>query len=765
MILAVLVLVWLAPSGPLKSTARGEISAQQVEETLARGVAYLQRSQKPDGSWADRHSITGGVTALCTLALLNTGVEPEHDSIKRALGYLRTLQPEKTYASALIVMTFCAAKSKRDLPLIKRHVNWLESTMILDQGGVGVWGYPGNQGDSSNSQFALLALHEAEQFDVPVKQSTWIAAQRYWQQLQNADGSWGYTMRNRAGTSSMTCAGITSMVITNMRLNDGDATVEGDKILCCGQDDNDLAVQRGLQWLGQHFSVHRNVGNHGWVLYYLYGVERVGRMTAQRFIGGHDWYREGADALVRSQDKLSGFWRGVGHAENDPNIATSFSLLFLSKGRRPVLMAKLRHGPGNDWNNHRNDVANLTRYVESRWERDLTWQIFDPAAATPEDLLQSPVLFFNGHEVPEFTDEQVAALRKYVDRGGFIFAEACCDGDAFDRGFRDLIDRMFPEPEYQLRLLEKDHPVWRTEERVDPQYQRPLYGVDAGCRTSVIYCPEDLSCLWELARPGRDENLPASARLRIAAANSIGINVLAYATNRELKFKDELNPTPDLAEGDDPLDRAKLYVAELRHGGGCDQAPRALGNVMRMLRKELHMRVSTERRDLVISDDNLFDYHLAFMHGRHDFRLSEAERLQLRTFLDRGGILFADSICASEEFTRAFRREMKAVFPDQEMAPIPQKHDMLTTKFGGYDLEQVMVREPRRGNPDEGLGSDIRATSPQLEGIRIGDRYAVIFSPYDLSCALEKHESIECKGYVREDAARIAINVVLYSLH
>ena len=49
--------------------------------------------------------------------------------------------------------------------------------------------------------------------------------------------------------------------------------------------------------------------------------------------------------------------------------------------------------------------------------------------------------------------------------------------------------------------------------------------------------------------------------------------------------------------------------------------------------------------------------------------------------------------------------------------------------------------------------------------MRIGDRWAVIFSPYDLSCALEKQNSMECTGYGREDAEKIALNVLLYSLN
>ena len=39
------------------------------------------------------------------------------------------------------------------------------------------------------------------------------------------------------------------------------------------------------------------------------------------------------------------------------------------------------------------------------------------------------------------------------------------------------------------------------------------------------------------------------------------------------------------------------------------------------------------------------------------------------------------------------------------------------------------------------------------------------FSPYDISCALENRESLECEGYTRKDAARIGLNVLLYSFN
>ena len=53
---------------------------------------------------------------------------------------------------------------------------------------------------------------------------------------------------------------------------------------------------------------------------------------------------------------------------------------------------------------------------------------------------------------------------------------------------------------------------------------------------------------------------------------------------------------------------------------------------------------------------------------------------------------------------------------------------------------------------------------PELKGIRFGKRLGVIFSEFDLSCALEKHNTMECRGYSREDAARIGLNIIRYAL-
>ena len=93
----------------------------------------------------------------------------------------------------------------------------------------------------------------------------------------------------------------------------------------------------------------------------------------------------------------------------------------------------------------------------------------------------------------------------------------------------------------------------------------------------------------------------------------------------------------------------------------------------------------------------------------------------------------------------------------------------MAAKFGGYDLSNVARRDPQARAEVGRVEAKLRHGPPELEGfkIKIGDnewRYAVIFSKYDISCALERHDSIECEGYTRDDAERIALNVLLYSL-
>jgi hypothetical protein len=768
------IVVVVAPQeGPAQPQNDRPIDAEQVLSAIDRGVAYLKREQLPRGRWPEITGYDGGVTALCTLALLNSGVGPNDPVVRQALNTLRSLQPDKTYTVALQTMVFCVAEPKKDMLLIRRNVEWLERNQVKVEGRRGAWSYPGPGGDNSNSQFAVLALYDAQRVGVEVSRETWELAEAYWRNSQNADGSWGYVPGD-AGNGSMTCAGIGGLAVCRSALASGDAAVENGKAVCCQPHEDDDALDRGIQWLAERFSVTHNprpAGSGQPVLYYyLYGLERAGRLTARRFIGDHDWYREGAEVLVREQDSLSHYWRGNWFAERaSPHVSTAMALLFLSKGRRPIVMAKLKYGDGNEWNQHRRDAANLTSYTEEAWELGLTWQVVDPTNATVEDLLQAPVLYISGSDAPDLMPH-AQKLRDYVDRGGFIFAEACCsDPSKFDEGIRQLMAAVFPEPEYQLHQLPPGHPVWRMQDLVRPDspYVGHLWGVEYGCRTCVVYVDQDLSCYWELAQPGQWSRYPDAVTKHIADALAVGVNVLTYATNREPKGKEQAFVTPDDGEAASAAGpRGVIEIAKLSHGGGCNDAPGALLNLLRAASQgEAKLQIRAAPELINISNENLFRYHLVFMHGRHEFRLTEAESKQLREYLQRGGTVLADAICASQAFTTAFRRELAAALPEHALQRIPASDPLFSTENGGFDIRQVSLRDPQAANDTGPVAARIRQVEPQLEGIQINGRWAVIFSPFDISCALESHEAIGCRGYTQEDAARIGLNVLLYSLN
>src|SRR5205823_693752 len=108
--------------------------------------------------------------------------------------------------------------------------------------------------------------------------------------------------------------------------------------------------------------------------------------------------------------------------------------------------------------------------------------------------------------------------------------------------------------------------------------------------------------------------------------------------------------------------------------------------------------------------------------------------------------------------------EMKAIYPAAQFARIPPTHAMFTDEFHGFSLQGVELRDLQiRGDADP-LTTRLVKTTPLLEGLEVEGRIAVIVSPYDISCALEKGASLECKGYTPADAARLGANVLLYAL-
>lgn len=776
-------------SGPALAA---DLNAEMVLRSIERGQTHLRMQQFPDGSWHSEvqkdHVI--GITSLAVLALINSGMTSRDTPVKKGLEFLRRVpsgEPRQTYDAALMIMAFVAAKdpSRTDLARIARLAAWLEDTQTKNGNNLGGWSYGDvglGGGDPSNAQFAVLGLREAAEAGIPVKPDVWERARAYWEGIQSPDGGWGYGRGNSTG--SMTVAGISSLAIIQQMLRDDSGVAADGTPPCCQPEDPYPALERGIRWLGDHFQSGHNPNNNGWLLYYLYGVERAGRLSGRRFFGESDWYRQGASFLLVNQLPRSGAWRGVGQfeaGEGDKSVVgTSLALLFLSKGLAPVMMSKMKHGPrdparpvevvGQDWNTHPRDVRNLMEHISGlpRWPTLLTSQEVDVLKASKDGgggvdaLLQAPILFLTGAQALSLDPKEVALLKEYMAQGGFLFACPTCRAPEFEDSFRQLLTQILPPGDQELKLLPEDHPIYRSEYLLKADAVQ-LQGCEVGCRTAVIYSREDLGCLWSYWQRHSPAKRNPQLVARVERGMQIAINVCAYATGREPPKSLDAPRKQGDQEQLDEIQRGLLQVAQLKHTGQWDAAPHALRRLLFALNETVGVAATTKPGELLPTDPSLFQYRLLYMHGRTRFSFGPEEREAIKLHLSRGGMLFADACCGAKPFDKSFRELVTQLYPDAPLKTIDLKHEIFTEEIG-HELKKVRRRTAEGTGPNVPLSASIKDVDPVLEGVEVDGRLVIVYSKYDLSCALERQAALSCEGYVSEDATKLATNIVLYSL-
>ncbi|MEQ1829195.1 MAG: DUF4159 domain-containing protein [Pirellula sp.] len=752
-----------------------QLTAQRVAEAIEKCAGFLESNQVKNGplrgSWAGHEENGCGQTSLVTLALLSAGKTAESPKVKLALSHIRGVQSLTTYEAALQLMVLCMAEPRKDAAKIQEVTSWL----VKGQSANGGWGYGRQIGDSdeSNTQFAVLALWEASKLGVAIPAECFKKCEGYWRDQVRGEG-WGYRGKDTLG--SMTCAGIASMLILQDAFEGADASAAGNALRCCGSGANQMVnLEIPLKWLANHFSVTQNPNQPAnlYKMYYLYALERVGRLTGQRFFidqqgNKHDWYREGADHLLSIQT-IAGSIPGGG-SEPDAVTSTAMALLFLSKGKRQVVIGHLQYGRDSetDWNRHRRSIQNLTGQIEKVWKRELAWQTVPLEKATLETLLETPVLFISGSKEFVLTPAQRKLLKDYAEQSGFIFAEACngdgCDGQAFDRSFKREMEAIFGKP---LQKLPPSHPIWTAEAKVDPNGMPKdfwLYGLDACCRTSVVYSPISLSCRWELDRPwGIGSKRNASIDADITNATKVGVNVAAYATGRELKDKldNVLIITPQTNR--QSLTRGSLTVGKIMHTGGADDTPKALSNLLEVYRNTLMTPTENKTPMISLASDEVEKYPILYIHGRSRFAFTDEERRGLKNHFENGGFVIGDAICASKEFADSVRKEFSHTLPDSEWRKLDPKHPLMQMNDPAWqDWSDVVLIDAGTGGTD--LKQSSRRAPADIDSLEWKGRIVMLFSPNDLSCAMESKHSMQCRGYVRNDSFKIGINMILSAI-
>jgi hypothetical protein len=193
-----------------------------------------------------------------------------------------------------------------------------------------------------------------------------------------------------------------------------------------------------------------------------------------------------------------------------------------------------------------------------------------------------------------------------------------------------------------------------------------------------------------------------------------------------------------------------LTIARLKYTGGGDwyNDPSEEVNLLKFVRQNTNIDVNPRYEYVEIMSENFFSYPFVFITGHGNISFSDAEVRRLRTYLENGGFLYADDDYGMD---KAFRREMKKVFPDQELTELPFSHGLYHCRF---DFP---------GGPPKTHEHD--AKRPQGLGLFHNGRLVVYYTyetnPSDGWADPEVHNDPESK---RQEALRFGADIVVWAL-
>ena len=721
-------------------------TGKQVRAAILRAIGAMKARQTPDGAWPD-YAQVGGVTALATYALLEAGVSPDDKALAAALEKVRQTPNQLTYVVSLKILALSAADPKRYRQAIQESADWL----IQTQHTTGGWGYgwspgetPGAAGslrktraemelrqayqrpDLSNTQFAVLALSEAQRAGARVPIEVWQKVDRHFRVTQLPGGGWGYTYQDpdpEEAYGSMTAAAVASLYLVADRLVPQESADTAA--------DRQAAIERGVEWITRRYSISANPGRGlAWYYFWLYSLERVGVVSGQRTFGSHDWFREGTALLVNGQ-RPDGSW-------TDRLYHDALCLLFLAKGYKPLLIQRLEWS--GSWRRDPRDLDHLVRFLGTQVGGDVVaWRSLD-AAAPVADYLAAPILHVTGRGPLKMSPAAASTLKTYVEQGGLILFDAAGGDPAFIDSVRRLAADLFPESKFEP--LAADHPVYRAVDRVAPA---GLETLNLGCRAALLLAPRGLAEAWAAADPDRPDD-----------ALRLGRNLAVYATGNDT-LPDRLSEATVLEMPPaQPPPRGALRIGQIQHDGDWQPRPYALPALLKTLADRFGVAVYSRTVPLRLTDEALGTFPVLTMTGHYTFRLSDAEREALKGYLDRGGFLWAVACCGRPAFDKAFRDLVAGLFPDSPLEELPPDHPIYSGKVGAPISTVAYSPAIKAESPD--------LARPVLYGLVRNGHLVIVYSPYGMAEGLDGIKTYGARAYAPDDARRLAVNILLYAL-
>ncbi len=737
----------------LAASAFGGVRAtsdRDVDRAIEATKNYLWGQQNSNGSWQkahyeSRHHLPGYfTTAICTLALLEAGVEANNDPrLARAIDALLEAKCNSLRVIALRSMVLGITLSQPLPPETKtRYQKQLQDDlrwMVRGKSFRGSWGEagPDGVGDNMCNQFALLALWEAAQAKRRIPPGLFRLAEGVWVERQHNDGGWSFA--DVAGIElepdvRMTAAGLSSLYLCwdALTTNPGPARQHE-------------AMDRAWAYLDQKFTPEffRND-------YVLFCIQQLGMRSGRKFIGSYDWYAIGAAKLAEPRPAGTAYSDG----EWGPLVRAAFELIFLARGRIPLTFNKLDYGSETDWNLYPRDIARFSDYMKRRYERAMRWQIVRLTDPIPT-LLDAPLLLVDGGRALALSAEQWDRLRDYTLRGGTLLFVPVRNGQAFRESVRTALASLYEEQKnqagryYELQSLPADHPLYTVQQTIrNGSRILPLQAVGDGTRPLAILCEKDIVGAWQ-----RDAEEVKKCDF------DLGVNLFMFTTGKNA-LSSRMRPV-FTAKGPQET-RRTIRVAWLKHDGNWNTQPYALDCLSEKLVAENRLALRIVK-GAALTPEALKDQHLLWMTGTNAFQLTPAEKQALQNYLNRGGMLFLNAVGGARAFDRSARQLARELGDAMNLSEgeATLASPFFTGKSGDFrgpriqelnDLRRTVAlrsAEPKRTNPFYLYlrGEDVR----------------IVHAQHGLHDTLDGHTTYGARSYMPDSALDLAANIALYA--
>jgi hypothetical protein len=424
----------------------------------------------------------------------------------------------------------------------------------------------------------------------------------------------------------------------------------------------------------------------------------------------------------------------------------------------PVLITKIRTKDAEDWTRTPHDLKRLLEWMSGEMGASFSSNIktWAEVSTQPQD---NPVLYRSGYKPFTLTPEEVTRLREYVRNGGTILFNALVGHPDFNQSALEAARQILPEnPVYRLRL---DHPVFHSFHEIGKVSYRErairdgvvtdsfpwIDGVDIDNRTAILISRFDIAMGWE-------KNRHESWGYEDADARRLGANIISYITAMQEAGR-STGKSVELADAGGSK-AGSLRIGWVVHAGPWKTRPAALPMLLRKFNETTGAPVSFQARDVLLTDASMFETPLLYLTGTTDFALGENERANLRQFLMKGGVLFAEAGDGRSTFDAAFRAEMAKVLPEHPLVPATADSPLLHEP---NEVGSVKTRPALAARLD-----NRRSIAPELFSADINGATAVIYCPRDLSAGWEQAPAPYAIGYESADATALGVNILFHAL-